>query len=193
MTFSPVKAPETLRLFAAIPPPQEMLWIQKKFQDHLNRGDWKWMRTENLHLTLCFVGNIRSEALPGLLESWEKVRWQFTPFRIWSDGPAWMPERKPRMLWWRYKKSQEFSNLHKALHRAAAPFKIRPSAWEPHPWPHITLARFKGSRQGPGWLPEVDACPDYLEINEIQIWQSLLHQGQVRYVPLPNRFPLFDA
>lgn len=170
-----------VRVFAATPPPPCTITLMQQARQQTGMEAWKWMRPHNLHLTLCFLGPVRAASLASLAEALHKAAEGLGNIRLQSDGLRWMPEKKPRMLWWRFRKHPDYSELHKALHKAAEPFKLRPKAYELQPWPHITLARFKGMR--PEKLPpltETNATDTFI-IQSFMIWQSIHEDGQTNY------------
>lgn len=172
---------DILRVFVAARPPAEIMRVMEAVRQFIGCERWKWMRPQNLHITACFIGNVRREDLEALGTALGTAIQGHGTVLLHSDGLHWMPEKRPRMLWWRYHKNEAFSSIHKALHKAADPFKLRKKTYESHPWPHITLARFKGLR--PEKLPPL---PDYprlgdFEIGELSLWLSVNDGGQTNY------------
>lgn len=178
------------RVFVAARPPAGIVSLIEEVRKELGFERWKWMRPMNLHLTACFIGNVNNETLEALGRALCTATRGIGPIMLRSEGLRWMPEKKPRMLWWRYEKNTSFSALHKALHKAAQPFKLTDKTYDPHPWPHITLARFKGMR------PEKLPClPDHLdlgdfELRELALWLSVNESGQTNYYVTPWQFRL---
>jgi 2'-5' RNA ligase len=169
------------RVFVAARPPDGITPFIEEVKLSLGFERWKWMRPRNLHITACFIGDVYGDDLDALGATLSTAIQGHGPIMLSSEGLRWMPEKKPRMLWWRYRKNNAFTSLYKALHKAADPFKLKKKTYEPHPWPHITLARFKGMR--PEKLPYL---PDHLslgdfEIRELALWLSVNEGGQTNY------------
>lgn len=178
------------RVFVASRPPDDILTLYNALKSSLGYDHWKWMRPRNLHITACFIGNVHNDALDSLGVVLGEAVKDFGPLKLKSEGLRWMPEKKPRMLWWRFQKNEAFSALHKALHKAAQPFKLQEKSYEQHPWPHITLARFKGMR--PEKLPSLPDQPNPgdFEIEELALWLSVNEDGQTNYQVTPWQFKL---
>ncbi|HEX8611029.1 MAG TPA: RNA 2',3'-cyclic phosphodiesterase [Telluria sp.] len=108
------------------------------------RDGWTWpktaspVRTERLHVTLHFLGDVASERLPELVDG---LRVPFTPFTLdfgrnalWPRGIAVLePDPVPPAL----------LALHASLARAMAPLALAPD--ERLYRPHVTLARRAGN------------------------------------------------
>jgi 2'-5' RNA ligase len=136
-------APDTTRLFLA-------LWPGPGVRNSLRewRDGWKWpktaspVRTEQLHLTLHFLGNIPTSRVPELVEG---LSVPFSPFDLrfghpvlWPHSVAVLePNAVPQRL------LQLHASLGDALHRLDLPTEAREFR------PHVTLARRAGSAEPP--------------------------------------------
>src|ERR1051326_2416895 len=59
----------TRRIFLAVPVPQEIISLQDSLREnnsHLKKV--KWMRNQNIHLTIYFIGNIPAEEFEDVVE-----------------------------------------------------------------------------------------------------------------------------
>lgn len=103
----------------------------------------RWVREENIHLTIVFLGSVDESVLEDLKESVGLVVKQFTPFttRLSRLGvfPHW---RKPRVLWIGLEGDMAgLSRLRDQLQEALTVFGVRQ---ETRPFrAHLTLGRFK--------------------------------------------------
>src|SRR5882672_5354975 len=73
----------TVRLFVALPVSaavkEELRRLQTELQERLS-GDWvRWTRPEQLHLTLCFLGEVEAGRVEGLIGAVRGVCNRFAP------------------------------------------------------------------------------------------------------------------
>jgi RNA 2',3'-cyclic 3'-phosphodiesterase len=120
-----------MRQFLAIPLPDD---IKKSIEGITGpfRGipGVRPVRSENLHLTLLFIGDQGSE------EKTQKIRQiSFRPFELSTTSVELFPERKPRLIWIELETPGELSALHGKL---AGIYKM-----EEEFRAHITIARIK--------------------------------------------------
>jgi 2'-5' RNA ligase len=140
-----------VRLFIAIEIPQT---IRSAFASLLKEfraiaPQVKWVRAENLHVTLKFLGETESAklgALQNVLSSVRSVEQVHLEFR----GLGFFPhEKRPRVFWAGMEASANLKTLaadiDQAVHRLGFPLEERPFT------PHLTLARF----QPPGLSPKL--------------------------------------
>ena len=60
----------------------------------------RWVRRENLHVTLKFLGNVETKRIPALEESLRGLANILLPFEIRLGAPGAFPSlRRPRILW----------------------------------------------------------------------------------------------
>jgi len=137
------------RLFIAINLPEEVKrklaeWQEKtEIQLHPNHGEINWVRKENLHITLVFIGYATDDETYEIAKTIKEKAKKHEPFFINLEriitGP---PDRTPRMFWVEGEKSQELADLQMDLENALSiggNYKKEARAFRPH----ITLARFK--------------------------------------------------
>ncbi len=109
--------------------------ITKKF-----RGI-KPVETENIHITLKFLGNIHDAAVDEIYEAMKKV--DFTPFKISIQGVGAFPSiSRPRVIWVGVREGGDrlkeiFLKLEGELKKLG--YKPEPKGFSPH----ITIARVK--------------------------------------------------
>jgi 2'-5' RNA ligase len=100
----------------------------------------KWVRPENLHVTLKFIGEATPEKLDTLGEALAGVR-AAAPVEVWFRRLGFFPnEKRARVLWAGVEASSNLAQLAGDVDRAVAaagfPAKTREFT------PHLTLARF---------------------------------------------------
>ena len=109
----------------------------------------KWVRAENLHVTLKFLGETESAKLGALQNVLSGLR-STDPVNLEFRGLGFFPnEKRPRVFWAGMEASANLKTLaadiDQAVHRLGFPLEDRPFA------PHLTLARF----QPPGIPPKL--------------------------------------
>lgn len=131
-----------MRLFVAIEIPTDVRGALAAFLNEL-RGIAplaKWVRAENLHLTLKFLGETDSSRLGAISKALCSVRSPH-PVDAAVSGLGFFPEdRRSRVFWAGLEASPNLKTLaadiDHALHKVGFPLEERPFS------PHLTLARF---------------------------------------------------
>ena len=140
-----------MRLFIAIEIPQS---VRSTFASLLKdfsaiAPQVKWVRAENLHVTLKFLGETQSAKLGPLQNALSAVR-SADPVNLEFRGLGFFPhEKRPRVFWAGMEASANLKALageiDLAAHSLGFPLEERPFT------PHLTLARF----QPPGIPPKL--------------------------------------
>jgi 2'-5' RNA ligase len=91
-----------IRSFVAVSISEEIRKLAEAFMESL-RGEVrgvKWVRPENLHLTLKFLGAVPEAQLPDLRAPLEKAAGRHRPFSLGFGGAGVFPPRgRPRVVW----------------------------------------------------------------------------------------------
>jgi RNA 2',3'-cyclic 3'-phosphodiesterase len=120
-----------MRQFIAIPLPENVKQeIEQLLKNYREVEGLRFVKPENLHLTLVFLGDMETE---GLIEKVRKV--SFSPFNISTRSVELFPEGKPRLIWIELNQPAELSELRKEL---ADIFNIDEKFRA-----HVTVARIK--------------------------------------------------
>ena len=93
---------EKIRAFVAIRLPESVLHAIGKVQDRLRRSGFgiRWVRTEGIHLTLKFLGDIDKGAIDGIRSAMEESVKGVSPFTLQGKGLGVFPDfRRPRVVW----------------------------------------------------------------------------------------------
>ena len=89
-TFIAVSVPESVR--------QKIHKFQKKLQSY--NADIKWVRSQSIHITLKFLGNVEESRIDTITESIQPFIQSVSPFAISIEGAGAFPHyQKPRVLW----------------------------------------------------------------------------------------------
>lgn len=172
-----------MRTFIAIELPPTIKQHLCDIARQLRRSDVAatWVKPDNLHLTLRFLGNVDDILLPQLAEQIAQLTKQQTAFHADLDGFGFFPSLKcPRILFAAIQEPQPFRHLAQHLDRLLEPLGFAP---EQHFHPHITLARIKSNKN----LEQLHQLTDDLQpqspftVNTISLYGSILHADGAHY------------
>jgi 2'-5' RNA ligase len=101
----------------------------------------RWIKSENLHITLKFIGHVGNEKLSPIQSALSSIHAE-QPVEIHFRGMGFFPnEHRPRAFWCGIAASPNLAELAADIDRALVPLGIEA---ETRPFtPHLTLARFK--------------------------------------------------
>jgi 2'-5' RNA ligase len=179
---------EHWRVFIAIELPSN---ICKRIADHIDRlrdsvpdARASWIREDNLHLTLKFLGDIPVTNVEQLSAAASLAATRIEPFEIFVDDCGAFPLRgQPRVLWiGTDDPSGKLSELNRALEDecANAGFARESRAFHPH----LTIARIRqpqGSRQLAAVHKEVGFNREAISVSELTVIRSELRSEGARH------------
>lgn len=122
----------------------------------------RWIRTDNIHLTVVFLGQIPESSIEGITGVAKSTCDRYGAFDIALKGVGvFSGVRNPRVLWFGLQADLErMSHFRDALQRKLRPFGV-PEEKRPFR-PHLTLCRFKkGTRGGAPLAKILDAYKDF--------------------------------
>lgn len=134
-----------LRLFIAVNLPEEVKRSLNTVSEELRKlpSDAKWVESENLHLTVQFLGRVAGDRVPAVTDALSRAAEGMAPFRLEFSGVGLFPsEQRPRVLW--VGVSGETGVLFR-LHRRVRQ-EMERIGFEPEKRrfsPHLTLARMR--------------------------------------------------
>jgi 2'-5' RNA ligase len=156
-------------------------------------SDWdlpsrSYVRLENLHLTIKFVGELPDDQLPGLCDHLRERKLPL-PLSLRMDRVKCLPQRGPiRILSTAMAGGVErLRDLHAeiefACQKAGVPLEGRPFT------PHVTFARIRSplspsERRGIEQIPLPGPATEPFPISEVVLFQSHLEPSGPRYVPV---------
>ena len=176
-----------MRLFIGLNlPKRERQRIQSATQ-LLREEDFplRWIRLENFHITMKFLGDVNSERVEQIEETMSEVANKNAVFSIVLGGFGAFPSiRSPNLIWLGVGASPKLRCLKQDLERALAECGFESEMRRFHP--HITLARAKG-KDGAGMFRGLDkllAELDFtgaLKVDRINLIRSQLSKNGARY------------
>jgi len=134
-----------MRLFVAVNFPGEIKADLSALQEKLKRvpSDARWVREENFHLTIQFLGDTPAEQVPLIASALQYAAAGIKPFNLHFRDVGFFPdEKKPRVLWVGVGGEVDvLARLHRQVQKALEPLGFTPEKRRFSP--HLTLARFK--------------------------------------------------
>ncbi|HTR40729.1 MAG TPA: RNA 2',3'-cyclic phosphodiesterase [Pseudomonadales bacterium] len=143
---------ETLRLFLAIQIPDTIKAELQRWQDELKpwlpKGEVRWAKPEQFHLTLKFLGNVPVGDVKALSEATRVVCQKAPPMPLKAGGVGFFPnELAPRVYWVGINSpSEQLQTFQQQLDTAVSRFVEKEEA--KNFTAHVTLARFEKLRRG---------------------------------------------
>jgi 2'-5' RNA ligase len=185
---------EKLRLFIAIQIPEpvrdEIIRVQQELQPLVPRNVARWAKSDQLHLTLRFLGDIPADGVEDLKKSVGAVCRNARPLSLRAEGVGFFPNpRSPRVIWVGINDGEGcLMDLQKQIETAVGPFSAEPG--ERNFTGHVTLGRLKNPR--PADTRDLAARAQSLEkrlfgewpAHEIEIIRSELSPAGARYTSL---------
>jgi 2'-5' RNA ligase len=91
-----------MRLFVALEPPEEIrqdLLKALEYLQGLKHKDINWVKPENLHLTVNFIGEVAEHRLPELKDLLRRMTQKKESPKLRAEGIELFPYRFPRLIW----------------------------------------------------------------------------------------------
>jgi len=179
---------ESWRLFCAVEIPNE---IRNRVLQHIDQlrtatpaAQASWSRTDNIHLTLKFFGNVDLENISKISKAADEATSRFAPFQIRVKGTGVFPKHgTPRVLWIgiadpsgklgelqsqfdEYCEREGFTREDRAFH------------------PHLTVARLRspnGARALADAHKNLEFKPADFVVSELTVFRSELSSKGSRY------------
>lgn len=147
-----------MRAFLAVVPPEEVVTAVETFlaprrEALAPRGQWRWTRTEHLHLTLAFLPDLEEWREEELVEQGEAYAARHRPVDLRLAGAGAFPDPgSARVLWAGVEESEPgtLSTWAKGLRALANHTGVRVDGTRFTP--HVTLARAAGRPHPAGHL-----------------------------------------
>ena len=189
-----MKNKDVKRIFIGIPVGPQIKSILPLIKSTINCDSSliKWESTENIHLTLTFLGNIYNHDIPNIILLIEH-NITIAQFQLSISNTGIFPsQRSPKVLWIGIEKGiNKLRLLHYQISRSLKKYIVN---YENNTFiPHITIARIKHAFWKIDVLPFLNIVysPIELEVNSICMYESKLSSDGGQYAVL-NTFPLID-
>ena len=111
---------------------------EKFIQKDQYNAEYKWVKANNYHLTLLFVGSVYEDEISLICSKAERILAKESDFSLRQAHFIAFPPRKPKMIWLEFEPSQTFNKIAMDFRKL-----ILESDKSGQAKPHITLARIK--------------------------------------------------
>ncbi len=134
-----------IRTFIAIPVPEPVFRLQDMLKSTVpeKTGKIRWVRKDQLHLTLKFLGDTSEDSIDDVRKVMQKIAGQSTPFEMVIENTGCFPKvERPRVMWAGLDgELEKLNQLVNQVQNGLDPLGFPKDEKGYHP--HITLARAK--------------------------------------------------
>ena len=185
---------DTIRTFIAIKPPEKILSSVKQIQDSfkLQGVIAKWVRAENIHITIKFLWDIKKTDVEKIIKSITLAAKESKPITLSVKGSGVFPGvKRPRVIWAGI--TGEVSALLDLQNRVEENLEAIGFPKEPRPFKgHLTIGRIKGKTDAKKLVNTMEQFNDFESEKFIAehiflIKSELKHSGAV-YTDLSDIF-----
>lgn len=178
-----------MRSFIAIELPETLKKALAEFQQELEKcgADVRWVRPDNIHLTLKFLGNIEEDKADIIAEKIKGTCKGQPGFELAISGAGVFPgKRSPRVLWAGIVLNDNIMTLQEGIEEAMASlgFEREKRRFSPH----LTLGRFRSSRGKQAVLDKMDAYTEnifgLMDVKSVLLMSSELSPGGAKYTKI---------
>ncbi len=176
-----------MRSFIAIAVPESVLMSCQDIMVQLRNlnPQGRFAKTQSIHLTLQFLGNVEEEQIPGITEILEQAGKGVTPFDLEVGRLGVFPHlTHPGVVWIGVEPVDPLTTLQSKIQQGLEPLGFPKENRDFHP--HLTLLRLKSRKnlrqlaqyidtEGPGLRAGV------IQIEQIHLYQSILKPQGAEY------------
>ncbi len=186
---------KSIRAFIAVPLPPAITQQLADVQRRLKRGSPEqavtWVKPENIHLTLFFLGDILPERQAPIEAALSVVARHARSFTISVQGAGAFPNlNRPRVIWVGLEElTGQLALLHRAVNEAMANVGFQPE--DRRFSPHLTLGRIRqrASREDAQAVGEAVRRAEVghlgdAPVEEMILFRSVLKSSAAEYTPL---------
>ncbi|MDY6881340.1 MAG: RNA 2',3'-cyclic phosphodiesterase [Desulfatiglans sp.] len=180
-----------IRTFLAFELPDEIKSIVATVSGEMRHSpiDVRWVKADNIHLTVVFLGNTPSEELEAIGKTVAGVCMKYGPFKVLLSGTGIFSNRlNPRILWFALAGDlNRMAHFRNTLQKKLGPFGVKQ---EKRPFkPHLTVGRFRKGATANTHLKELLARYKNLTspestLGELVLFRSDLEPGGAQYTKL---------
>ncbi len=165
-----------MRLFIAIDIPQDLKDVLSRLLLKLKKSDVdaKWVLTQNLHLSLKFLGEVDEAKIKNIEEILDSAGKQFSSLELNFEKFGFFPdEKRPRVFFVATDKEEELKKIYSFLEDNLQKLDF---VKEERFKSHITLARFRSQRNTEALKKQIEsiAIKGKFQANEITLFKSIL-------------------
>ncbi len=179
---------EKTRCFIAIELSREIKQALGAIQDELKKtvDGVKWVRPDNIHLTLKFLGHIEKEVVEKTKDILGRAAGRTKPFLMKLSSVGAFPDpSRPRVIWIGIDENKELSSLAGLIEEELVPLGIEKESRPFHS--HLTLARvkfLKDKSSVKNAFASLEVPPVEMTASKITLFQSTLRREGPIYTVL---------
>ena len=177
---------EQIRTFIALETHESVKKSILEIQDQLRNipgARVSWGRTEGIHLTLKFLGDVDAILIPEITEDLSRTDIPVCHINLCTTGCGAFPNfRKPRVLWIGVDGGESLLELQKSIDTRLSEFGFPPERRRFHP--HLTVGRIRTiDRDSPltDRFREIELPPVEWQVSEVKVMSSTLKPGGAEY------------
>ena len=182
----PKRRIKALRSFIAIELPETAISALAGLQHELKKcgADVRWVKPENIHLTLKFLGDIGDEIVANILKIIETICRRSRAFDLEIKGTGAFPNlRAPKVIWVGVNSNADIDALQNEIEAGMSSLGF---ARENRTFtPHLTLGRFRSSQGKGPLLEKVELFKDrkygLIDVGSIALMRSDLSPSGARH------------
>jgi len=178
--------PERLRTFIALEVPEDVKRTIREIQDQLRRipgARVSWVRSEGVHLTLKFLGDVELSLIPSIEEAVKDCASKVISFKLTTGEAGGFPNlRRPRVLWIGIDIPSQLLKLQRDIERSLANLGFPAEGKKFHP--HLTVGRVKSINRDcplPDNFTKIEFPQNVWEINDVRVISSILKPEGAEY------------
>lgn len=160
------------------------------FPQETSRGLVRWVKKDNLHITLLFLGFLKEEDIPQICQIVKEISKIQTIFSLEFKKVLYGPPNKipPRLIWVELGKNRELTGLVEKLKQKVEETGILRKMERREFSPHITLGRIRTwqwQRIEPEERPNIEKDISLnFEVNSVEVMESQLKRTGAEYTIL---------
>ena len=145
----------------------------------------RWAKPSGIHLTLKFLGKIKSEFIPKIESVLKKTAKNHAPFSLCIKGIGTFPLRsqKPRIIWAGIKENESLVSFQEELDKNL--IELGFTGEKRKFQPHLTLGRIKSYLHINNLLSKIPNYQEFefgkKEVSKIILYESILNPSGVKY------------
>lgn len=178
-----------MRTFVAIELHRELTAQIDQLQVALKKTktDVSWVKPQNVHITLKFLGEVKEEKIAEVYQAVENSVVGIKSFAVNLQGLGGFPNlKRPRVIWIGVEKGKEIlAELYPKVEEEF--FQIGFSKENRNFTPHLTIGRVKSPKNLEKLASEITETSfqtDEFEVKEVVVMKSTLHPAGSIYTPL---------
>ena len=178
-----------MRSFIAIKLPERVKSAISELQQEFKKckADIRWVKPENIHLTLKFLGDTDEKSLDSIVEELKAACSGYGRFDLETRSVGVFPDiRAPRVLWVGISDNDSLTGLQKSIEDGLAKLGFSPEKRRFRP--HLTLGRFRSFSGKEGLYDKVEEHKDIslgsIDVKSIFLIKSELTPSGAEYTKI---------